>query len=95
MVKKFKVLNIKCGGCANSVKKALKDEFGEIEVDLEAEPRVISLEADENFDEATLRAKMKKLGYPFEDEKLGTFEEVGTKAKSFVSCAIGKMDQKA
>jgi len=36
---------------------------------------------------------MKKLGYPFEDEELGKFEEIGTKAKSFVSCAIGKMDK--
>ncbi len=94
MVRKFKVLNIKCEGCAGTVKKALKDEFGEVEVNLEVEPRVISLQANENFDEASLRSKMKKLGYPFEDEVLGTFEEVGTKAKSFVSCAIGKMDQK-
>ena len=94
MVREFKVLNIKCGGCAGTVKKALKDEFGEVEVNLEVEPRVISLQANENFDEASLRSKMKKLGYPFEDEVLGTFEEVGTKAKSFVSCAIGKMDQK-
>ena len=94
MVRKFKVLNIKCEGCAGTVKKALKDEFGEVEVNLEVEPRVISLQTDENFDEASLRSKMKKLGYPFEDEVLGRFEEVGTKAKSFVSCAIGKMDQK-
>ncbi|HIP59712.1 MAG TPA: copper chaperone [Campylobacterales bacterium] len=92
MVKEFKVLNIKCGGCASTVKKALKDEFGEVEVNLEVEPRIITVIADENFDEDKLRQKMKKLGYPFEDEVLGTFEEIGTKAKSFVSCAIGKMD---
>jgi len=91
--KEFTVLNIKCGGCAGTVKKALLKEFGEVEVNLEVEPRVISLLTDDNFDEAKLREKMKKLGYPFADEDLGVFEEVGTKAKSFVSCAIGKMDK--
>ncbi len=95
MVREFKVLNIKCGGCAGTVKKALKEEFDEIEVNLEVEPRIITLQTDENFDEEKLRYKMKKLGYPFEDEELGKFEEVGTKAKSFVSCAIGKMDSKS
>ena len=90
--KEFTVLNIKCGGCAGTVKKALYDEFGEVEVNLEVEPRVITVITDENFDEEKLRKKMKKLGYPFSDEELGRFEEVGTKAKSFVSCAIGKMD---
>jgi preprotein translocase subunit SecA len=39
-----------------------------------------------------LKQKMKSLGYPFSDEKLGTIDTIGTKAKSFVSCAIGKMD---
>jgi copper chaperone CopZ len=92
MVKKFTVLNIKCGGCAGTVKKALKEEYGEVEVNLEVEPRVITLNTNENFDEIKLRKKMKSLGYPFADEDLGTFEEVGTKAKSFISCAIGKMD---
>jgi len=90
--KEFTVLNIKCGGCAGTVKKALKEEFGEVKVNLEVQPRVITMQTDENFDESKLRAKMKKLGYPFADEELGVFEEVGTKAKSFVSCAIGKMD---
>ena len=95
MVREFKVLNIKCGGCAGTVKKALLKEFGEVEVNLEVEPRIITLKTDENFDEEKLRQKMKKLGYPFEDEELGAFEEIGTKAKSFVSCAIGKMDSKS
>jgi len=92
MLKHYRVLNIKCQGCASSVKKALLEEFGEVEVDLSVEPRVISLEVNENFDEDKLRIKMKKLGYPFDDEELGKIEEFGTKAKSFVSCAIGKMD---
>lgn len=92
--KEFEVLNIKCGGCANRVQKALFETYGEVEVDLEKEPRVVTVEINEHFDEQVFRQKMKSLGYPFSDEKLGTFEEMGTKAKSFVSCAVGKMDQK-
>ena len=93
--KEYKVENIKCGGCAGTVKKALRDEFGEVEINLEVQPRVITVMCDENFDEEKLRLKMKKLGYPFQDEELGRFEEVSTKAKSFVSCAIGKMDSRS
>lgn len=90
----YTVHNIKCGGCANTVKKALLEKYGEVEVNLEVEPRQVTLHKDENFDESEFRKTMKSLGYPLIDEKLGAFEAVGTKAKSFVSCAIGKMDEK-
>lgn len=93
MKKSFKALNIKCGGCANTVKESLKEDFGEVEVDLAQEPRVVSLEIRDDDHEELFRKKMRKLGYPMDDEKLGTFESTGLKAKSFVSCAIGKMNQ--
>lgn len=89
----YSVLNIKCGGCANTVKKALAETYGEVEVNLDVEPRQVTLQKDANFDESAFRKTMKSLGYPLVDEKLGAFEAVGTKAKSFVSCAIGKMDE--
>ncbi len=92
--KDFKVLNIKCSGCANSVKKALKDDFNDIKIDLSVTPRVITIQTDEKFDEMLFRKKMKKLGYPLCDEKIGRLEGVGVKAKSFISCAVGKMDQR-
>ena len=92
MQQTFKVQNIKCGGCANTVKTKLKEKFGEVEVNLEVMPREITLEIDDSQIE-NLRAKMKKLGYPFADEELNGFESVETKAKSFVSCAIGKMSK--
>ena len=46
-MRKFQVQNVKCENCANLIKNSLKDEFGEIQVDLSVEPRVISLELDE------------------------------------------------
>jgi hypothetical protein len=36
---------------------------------------------------------MRSLGYPMEDEDLGILTKGGLKAKSFVSCAIGKMSE--
>lgn len=87
----FKVENVKCGGCANTLKSKLKKEFGEIEVNLQTTPREIILDIDtEKLGE--LADALKKLGYPLSSEKLGFVEGTTTKAKSFVSCAIGRMD---
>lgn len=91
MKRDFEVLNVKCGGCANTLKKELQDEFGDVEVNLEVEPRIISLNI-EDASVQSLRNKLIKLGYPMSDEKLSTFQSVSTTAKSFVSCAIGKMN---
>jgi len=86
----FKVLNVKCGGCANTLKTKLKNKFGEIRVNLEVMPREISLNiSDDKID--SLRDALLKLGYPMADERLSFLENTTTKAKSFVSCAIGKI----
>lgn len=93
MKKNFKALNIKCEGCANTVKKALKDEFGEVDVDLTQEPRVVTLDIKDEESELGFRKKMRSLGYPLEDENMGVFTKSGLQAKSFLSCAIGKIDK--
>ena len=93
MQKIFKVKNVKCGGCAGTLTKSLKDEFGEVEVNLEVEPREITLNIEDGQEEA-LKLKLRSLGYPLVTDKLNSFQTVGTTAKSFVSCAIGKMDSK-
>ena len=90
MIQTFEVINVKCGGCANTLKTKLLEEFGEIEVNLEVEPRQITLDIEEST-LPSLRKKLKSLGYPMSDEDLSTIEEFSTTAKSFVSCAVGKM----
>ncbi|HHD82217.1 MAG TPA: heavy metal transporter, partial [Campylobacterales bacterium] len=75
----------------NTLKKSLLDEFGEVEVNLEVEPREITLEIEEDKIE-TLKVKLRSLGYPLTTDELSGFQTASTKAKSFVSCAIGKMD---
>lgn len=90
MKRTFKVNNVKCGGCAGTLTKALEKDFGEVEVNLEVEPREITLHIeDDKLEELTL--KLRSLGYPLTTDKLSTFQTVGTTAKSYVSCALGKM----
>lgn len=91
MTRTFAVINVKCGGCANTLKTALKDLFGEVAVNLDIDPREITLDVEEE-DIPELREKLKKLGYPMADDELSKFESVTTTAKSFVSCAIGKIN---
>ena len=90
MKRTLEVENVKCGGCASTLTKALKADYGEVEVNLEKTPREITLDiSDDNME--NLKLKLRTLGYPLVDDELSTFQTINTKAKSFVSCAIGKM----
>ena len=91
MQQTFEVLNVKCGGCANTLKKSLADDFGDVNVDLECEPRKITLDIQDDQMEK-LKLKLRSLGYPLITDELSTLQTLTTSAKSFVSCAIGKMD---
>ena len=87
----FKVQNVKCGGCANTLITQLKERFGEIEVNLDVMPREIQVDI-EDADIPQLKNALKTLGYPSSDENFGFIEESSMKAKSFVSCAVGKFE---
>ncbi len=91
MLKTIQVQNVKCGGCANTLTTKLKENFGAIEVNLDVMPREISLEiTDEKMPE--LEKALKNLGYPVASAKFGFIEDTSMKAKSFVSCAVGKFE---
>ena len=92
MKQTFQVLNVKCGGCATTLRKTLEEKFGEVRVELRKEPREITLDIeDDQIPE--LAEMLKKVGYPLASEEMGFVESGTAKAKSFVSCAVGKMDQ--
>lgn len=92
MQKTFQVLNVKCSGCARTLKERFFEKFGEVEVDLTKVPREITLNIEEEQIEEFSTA-LKKLGYPLSSDTMGFVESTSVKAKSFVSCAIGKMNQ--
>lgn len=87
----FEVTNLKCGGCANTITKKLSEQYAGVAVDVEN--KIVSLEADESQATA-IKQQLKSLGYPIKGEEMGFFEDAGAKAKSFVSCAVGRMDGK-
>jgi len=91
MIQTFKIVNVKCTGCAHTLKEKLFENFAEIEVDLEKEPREITLDIKEE-DVSALAEALKKMGYPFITEEMGFVDSTSAKAKSFVSCTIGKIN---
>lgn len=92
MLCSFEVLNVKCSGCANTLTKTLTNEgFVVTHIDLNVVPRKVTLQCDDNFDNQKLKIALRRVGYPLADDELSALENVSAKAKSFVSCAIGKM----
>ncbi len=80
----YEIQNIRCGGCANTITKALIAEFESVEVDVTG--KKVTVEIKDESEIAKGAELLKKLGYPLADEESGIID----KAKSFVSCAIGK-----
>ena len=85
------VENIKCGGCAGTITKKLSAAFNTNNIDINIEQGLISIDIDESKKEKLVEILL-GLGYP-ETNSVQGFDSAKAKAKSFVSCAIGKMDK--
>lgn len=83
--------NIKCGGCANRITKSLLEISGVSSVQVEPETGVVAWSSEESLKQSVLAA-LAQMGYP-ETGTLEGLSSAGAKAKSFVSCAIGKVQQ--
>ena len=83
------VENIKCGGCASTITSKLTklEVVNQCEVDVAK--GVISIDGDESG-KAEVARLLLKIGYP-ENGTAEGLKAVKAKAKSFVSCAVGKM----
>ncbi len=83
----IEIENLKCGGCAATIKKGLLslEDVNDIEIDVENSLVKITSEKE---DVLAVKEKLSKLGYP----PVGDKNTVLHKAKSFVSCAVGRMD---
>ncbi|HEY9017446.1 heavy metal-associated domain-containing protein [Thiomicrospira sp.] len=89
MQHRLDVDNIKCGGCAHSIVSKLSglDGVSDVAVDIE-QGQVTFSSKNELIDQVKLQ--LKNMGYP-ETGSLEGLGAAGAKAKSFVSCAIGKV----
>ncbi len=83
----IEIVNLKCNGCVNTVKKGVLniDGINEVEVDLDASKVTIPTKNIELID--MVKVKLSKMGYP----EVGDANTIIHKAKSFVSCATGRM----
>ena len=81
--------NIKCGGCANSITKALMAIAGVSYATVHIESGGIHIESDEAL-RAAVTERLLELGYP-ESGAVSGLRSATAKARSFVSCAIGSM----
>jgi copper chaperone len=82
--------NLKCSGCEGSITKALKKIEGVSMVKIDAENDTIEIEHRPSVAREKLVAQLKQLGYP-EQGSVSGVDALLTEAKSYVSCAIGKM----
>lgn len=83
---KIIVDNLKCGGCANSIKKAINKIIGVLKVNVVEDCNAVFIEHVGQISRNVFIEALANLGYP-EEETSTTFQ----KAKSYVSCAVGKM----
>ncbi|WP_421804646.1 heavy-metal-associated domain-containing protein [Flagellimonas sp.] len=86
----FQVQNLKCGGCAKTISSKLSGIKEIKEVIVEKDSSSVSFD-HQSADEASLvKEALKRMGYPTIEDGNGFMD----KAKSFVSCASGKMSNR-
>jgi len=83
----LQVQNLKCGGCAKTISNKLSGIKEIKDVIVEKDSSSVSFDHQSADDASLVKETLRKLGYPTIDDENGFVE----KAKSFVSCASGKM----
>jgi copper chaperone CopZ len=79
--------NLKCGGCANSVKKGLLIIEGIDNIEVNIETSEVSFDVVSDDLVSVVKEKLATMGYP----EVGDANTLIHKAKSFVSCATGRI----
>jgi len=82
------VANLKCNGCANTIKKSISSLEGVSDVVVDNDEMTVSVNFSEPASKLEIVEKLKSLGYPEATEENGLL----TQAKSYVSCMIGRMN---
>lgn len=81
----IKVENIKCHGCANSIKNGLLKVKGVEDVDVRIDQGIIDVNG-KDMDRNEIVSRLHSMGYPEPGQGSGL-----TTATSFVSCMIGRV----
>ena len=81
------VQNLKCGGCAKTITHKISEIEGITAITVDVENSVVSFSSENTARSLEVKNKLKTIGYPSIDDE----NTLAAKAKSFVSCATGKM----
>jgi copper chaperone len=85
------VENIKCQGCAKTIESNLLKISKIRAVNVDVEQGLVTVEGD-NLQHEQITHALLSLGYP-EKGSVAGLASLKAKGKSFVSCAIGRMDK--
>jgi copper chaperone CopZ len=88
MTTTLNIQNLKCHGCANTITKRLSELEDLSNVTVDTTNNAVSFDYNNDTTLEAATTLLSKLGYPVE----GEHNPLTKKAKSFVSCAIGRMD---
>lgn len=85
----IEIENLKCGGCVRSILKGLSDVPDVANVEVDSDEQRVRFDGTE-ASRAQVAEKLRSMGYPEKGTLEGLSASLAT-AKSFVSCAIGRV----
>jgi copper chaperone CopZ len=85
--KTLQIENLKCQGCARTVRNGLMGIEGIQTADVDLEKSEVNFTFSDISSEQEVIKKLSSLGYPLKGEN----NDLMKKAKSYVSCAVGRM----
>jgi copper chaperone len=86
---KIEIDNLKCGGCEATILKGLKSIQGVSQVKVDHANQSVEVQAPESLRD-TIADQLQRMGYP-ERGSLSGLSAGLANAKSYVSCAIGRV----
>ena len=86
----IEIQNLKCRGCANTIKKGILSIDGVSEIGVVIETSIVTVDTANESIMVTVNDKLAAMGYPEE----GDANTLLHKATSFVSCASGRIGEK-
>ena len=83
----LEIQNLKCGGCESMIRKKLRKLPFVCNLEINFDNNTVSFDGLPPEETARVVLKLSELGYPVLNKK----NSLGKKAKSYISCAIGRM----
>jgi len=84
----IEIQNLKCGGCANTITKKLSEINDLSELTVNNDNHTVSFNYENENTLIKAKELLNNIGYPVVGDK----NVLTTKAKSFVSCAVGRIN---